>query len=61
MDHSPPASSVHGILQARILPFPPPGDHLDPGFKPASLTFYVVVVEISTALFPSLLHILWFV
>ena len=29
MDHSPPDSSVHGILQARILawlPNPPPGD-----------------------------------
>ena len=34
-----PGSSVHGILQARILeglPFPPPGDILDPGIKPTS-------------------------
>ena len=34
MDHSPSGSYVHGILQARIrsgLPFPFPGDHLDPG------------------------------
>ena len=34
-----PASSVHGIFQARILewlPFPPPGDLLDPGIKPVS-------------------------
>ena len=36
MDYSPPGSSVHGILQARILewvPFPP-GDLPDPGIKP---------------------------
>ena len=35
----PPGSSVHGILQARILeglPFLPPGDILDPGIEPAS-------------------------
>ena len=40
MDHSLPGSSVHGILQARILewvPRPPPGDLPDPGIKPASL------------------------
>ena len=39
MDHSLPGSSVHGILQARILeglPFSPPGDLLDPGIKPLS-------------------------
>jgi len=33
MDISPPVSSVHGILQARILewsPFPSPGDLPDP-------------------------------
>ena len=39
MDGSPPASSVHGILQARILtwvPFPSPGDLHDPGLEPAS-------------------------
>ena len=38
---SPPGSSVHGILQARIqkgLPFPPPGDLPNPGIKPMSLT-----------------------
>ena len=41
MDHSLPGSSVHGILQARILdwlPCPPPRDLLDPGIKPGSLT-----------------------
>ena len=37
---SPPGSSVHGILQARLLEwvaFPPPGDLPNPGIKPASL------------------------
>ena len=41
MDYRPPDSSVHGILQARILdelPCPSPGDLPDPGFKPASLS-----------------------
>ena len=40
MDHSPPGSSVHGILQARILegvPCPPPGDLPIPGIKLMSL------------------------
>ena len=41
MDRSPPGSSVHGILQPRILesgwPFPPPGDLPDPGMEPVSL------------------------
>ena len=40
MDCSPPGSSVHGILQARMLSrlsFPSPGDLSDPKFKPASL------------------------
>ena len=39
MNHSPPGSFVHGIFQARILewlPFPSPGDLLDPGVRPAS-------------------------
>ena len=30
MDCSPPGSSVHGIFQVRILPFPPPGNLPDP-------------------------------
>ena len=37
MDCSPPGSSVHGILQARILkwqPVPSPGDLPDPGIEP---------------------------
>ena len=40
MDCSPPCSSVYGIFQARILewlPFPPPRDLPDLGFKPTSL------------------------
>ena len=39
LDCSPPGSSVHGILQARILdgfPFPSPGDLPAPGMKPGS-------------------------
>ena len=37
MGYSLPDSSVHGILQARILgglPFPSPGDLPDPGIEP---------------------------
>ena len=37
MDCSPPGSSVHGILQARIMEFPPPGDGPNPGIEPVSL------------------------
>ena len=42
MDCSPLGSSVHGILQARVLdwvvmPSPPPEDLPDPGIKPKSL------------------------
>ena len=39
MDYSLPGSSMHGILQARILkwlPCPPPVDLPDPGIKPKS-------------------------
>ena len=37
MDCSPPCSSVHGILQARILEWVAPGDLPNPGVKPESL------------------------
>ena len=40
VDCSPPGSSVHGVLQARILewaPCPPPGDLLNLGVEPVSL------------------------
>ena len=39
LDCSPPGSSVHGILQARILEWvavPPPGDRPNPGIEPRS-------------------------
>ena len=38
MNCSPPSSSVHGILQARILewPFPSPEDFPNPGMDPRS-------------------------
>ena len=40
IDGSPPGSPVPGILQARTvewLPFPSPGDLIDPGIEPMSL------------------------
>ena len=40
MDYSPSGSSVHGILQARILEWDAtssPGDLPDPGIEPASV------------------------
>jgi len=40
MDRSPPGSSVHGILQARILEWVvclPAGDLPNPGIKPSTL------------------------
>ena len=46
MDGSPPGSSVHGILQARILEWvaipPPPRGFPDPGIKLMSLTYPVL-------------------
>ena len=44
MDCSPPGSSVHEILQARILEWvacPPPGDLPNPGIEPSSLALQV--------------------
>ena len=40
MDYTPSGSSVHGILQARILEWGaciPPGDVPNPGIQPTSL------------------------
>ena len=40
MDHRPPCSSVHGILQARLpewVALPSPRNHPDPGTEPAFL------------------------
>ena len=51
MDYSPPGSSVHGILQARILEWLttlPPEDLPDPGVKPVSLMFPVLVGSLPT-------------
>ena len=44
MEYSPPGSSVHGILQTRILEWVviPPGDLPDPGIEPASLRSLVL-------------------
>ena len=51
MDCSPPGSSVHGILQARILEWvacPPPGDLPDPVKEPTSLTSPALAGEFFT-------------
>ena len=53
MDYNLSGSSVHGILQARILellPFPPPGSLPNPGIKPrkggvASLFFFLAYLK----------------
>ena len=51
MNCSPHGSSVHGILQARILELlcPPPGDLLDSGIEPMSLTSAVLAGRLFTA------------
>ena len=44
MDYSPTGSSVHGILQVRILAWvtcPPPGDLSNPGIEPMSSALQV--------------------
>ena len=51
MDYNPPGSSVHAILQARILEWiaiPTPGDLCDPGIEPASLVSSAVADGIFT-------------
>ena len=43
MDYSPPGSSLHRILQARILQWvaiPPPWDLPNPGIEPRSLALW---------------------
>ena len=37
VDCSLSGSSIHGISEAKILPFSPPGDRPNPGIKPVSL------------------------
>ena len=52
MDHSPPDSSVHGILQEEYwsrLPCPPPGDLPDPGIKLVSLMSHALAARFLTA------------
>ena len=52
MDCGPPGSSVHGILQARILEWvacPPPGDLPDPGTEPVSLVSPALARKIGRA------------
>ena len=54
MDNSLPASSVQGILQARILEWvssPPPGDLPNPGIEPESLTSLALAGEFFTTTF----------
>ena len=61
MDSSPPGSSIHGILQARILnglPCPPPGDLPDPGIEPASPVSLALADRFFTAAPPGKSHIL---
>ena len=46
MDHGMPGSSVHGILQARVLEWvacPLPGDLPDPGIEPTTLESPILV------------------
>ena len=48
MDYSPPGSSVHGILQARILEWvacPSPGDLPNPGIEPVPLAVPALQVD----------------
>ena len=49
LDCSPPGSSVHGILQARILTPCPPGDLPDPGIEPTSLASPALIGRFFTA------------
>ena len=48
MGCSRPGSSVHGILQERILEllFPSPGDLLDPGIKPGLLHCRLMMINL---------------
>ena len=47
INHSPPGSPVHGILQARILG-PSPGDLPSPGIESTSLMFSALADELFT-------------
>ena len=59
MDCSPSGSIVHRIFQAKILewvPFPTPGDLLDPGIKPASFASPVLAGRFFTTAPPGKSH-----
>ena len=59
MDCSPPGSSVHGILQARILEWvamPSSKDLPDPGIKPASPTLQADALPLSHQEIPDLIQ-----
>ena len=66
MDCRPPGSSVHGVLQARILiwlPFPPPGDLPDPWIEPVSPVGPTVAGRFFTTELPgkpkNIVYLLW--
>ena len=47
MECSPPGSSVHGVLQARILEWvamPSPGDLPNPGIEPTAHMSYLLLL-----------------
>ena len=52
MDCSPPGFSVHGLLLLSGLPFTPPGDLPDPGFKPTSPVSSALAVRFFTNVSP---------
>ena len=59
---SPSGSSVHGILQARILEWvaiPTPGDLPDPGIKPVSLVSPVLAGGLFTPAPPGKPSVVW--
>ena len=52
VDGSPPGSSVHGTLQAGVLPFSTSGDLSDPGIEPVSLESPELAGEFFTPVSP---------
>ena len=64
LDCSPPGSSVHGILQARILKWVAisyPGDLPNPGIKPTSLVSPAMVGRFLTAGPPAKSDSVWYI
>ena len=56
IDCSSPGSSVHRIFQARVLPFPTPGDLPDPGIESESLASPTLAGRFFTAAPPAKLN-----